>query len=98
MEVFECALDTEYSKHVCKLVRKTLPNARVTKIERVQNIKLWKNFQFEKKKLEEKGDASMRWLFHGTRATDPAVIYKGKIELILLFNSGRLIAFLVADY
>jgi len=36
---------------------------------------------FEKKKLEDKGDASEKWLFHGTRNTDPSVIYKGKNRL-----------------
>ncbi len=41
---------------------------------------MWKNYLFEKQKLQEKGDSTERWLFHGTRNTDPAVIYKGNEE------------------
>lgn len=57
-----------------------MPGARILKVERIQNRKLWKNFQFEKKKLEEKGDSTVKWLFHGTRATNPEVIYRGSEE------------------
>ena len=52
-----------------------MPNAIIDKIQRIQNLRLWKNFLFEEKKLEDKGDSSSKWLFHGTRTIDPSVIY-----------------------
>ncbi|KAL4473380.1 hypothetical protein ABPG72_015623 [Tetrahymena utriculariae] len=80
VEVYDVNLDSEFAKNIIKLVKKSIPNAKFHKLERIQNLKLWKNFCFERKKLEEKGDATEKWLFHGTRNTDPSVIYKGSEE------------------
>ena len=60
---------------VIETFKKSLPNQSIKKIERIQNIEQLKNFDFEKKKLEEKGDATTNWLFHGTRNNQPSLIY-----------------------
>lgn len=53
---------------------------KIIKITRIQNLELWKNFCYGKLQLKRKGNDSERLLFHGTRGTDPAVIYGGTEE------------------
>jgi len=59
---------------------KTLPNAQIKQITRIQNVELWMNFCFAKYQLSKKGNSTTKLLFHGTRETDPSVIYEGKEE------------------
>jgi len=59
---------------------KTMPNSTIKKITRIQNSELWKNFCFAKYQLSKKGNSTSKLLFHGTRQTDPALIYEGKEE------------------
>ncbi|KAL4499718.1 hypothetical protein ABPG72_017258 [Tetrahymena utriculariae] len=48
----------------------------VRKVYRIQNMNLWKNYQFEKETLLAKGNASERLLFHGPGANvNPETIY-----------------------
>ncbi|KAL4499714.1 hypothetical protein ABPG72_017254 [Tetrahymena utriculariae] len=48
----------------------------VRKVYRIQNMNLWKNYQFEKETLLAKGIASERLLFHGPGANvNPETIY-----------------------
>ncbi|KAL4476140.1 hypothetical protein ABPG74_009873 [Tetrahymena malaccensis] len=61
-------------------MKKTLPNSKVSRIQRVQNIKLWRNYMYEKQKLIQKGNAKELLLFHGTRANKPELIYNGTEE------------------
>ncbi|EAS05361.1 poly (ADP-ribose) polymerase family protein (macronuclear) [Tetrahymena thermophila SB210] len=68
-------LNSDEAKKVIQLFQNSMQNMPITKIERIQNISLMKNYLFEKQKLKEKGDATEKWLFHGTRATHPSVIY-----------------------
>ena len=56
---------------------KTVNNANVLKVMRIQNKKLWENYVFEKKRLKFKGDCTEKMLFHGTRNNDPKNIYSG---------------------
>ncbi|EAR87843.2 poly (ADP-ribose) polymerase family protein (macronuclear) [Tetrahymena thermophila SB210] len=61
-------------------MKKTLPNSKVSRIQRVQNIKLWRNYMYEKQKLVQKGNAKELLLFHGTRNNKPEMIYNGTEE------------------
>jgi hypothetical protein len=74
---FEVKQDSNEFKMVTELMSKTV-NANFVKVTRIQNKYLWNNFCFEKKKLKAKGNDKERMLFHGTRTTDPSIIYKGK--------------------
>ena len=57
------------------LVHKTLPHARLVKLERVQNDELWKRFYHARTTMEEsKKEINEKYLFHGTGGQDPAVI------------------------
>lgn len=58
----------------------TVPNAKILKITRIKNLLLWKNYCFAKHSLKLKGNAEEKLLFHGTRKTDPKLIYEGKEE------------------
>ncbi|KAL4481378.1 hypothetical protein ABPG72_010531 [Tetrahymena utriculariae] len=69
-------LNSDEAKKVIQLFQNSMQNMPISKIERIQNISLMKNYLFEKQKLKEKGDATEKWLFHGTRATHPSVIYR----------------------
>lgn len=54
--------------------------AKIISIKRVQNTEIWKNYCFAKHQLLLKGNAEEKLLFHGSSATDPALIYEGKEE------------------
>ncbi|KAL4433177.1 hypothetical protein ABPG74_010872 [Tetrahymena malaccensis] len=75
LKLVTISLNSDEAKKVIQLFQNSMQNMPITKIERIQNISLMKNYLFEKQKLKEKGDATEKWLFHGTRATHPSVIY-----------------------
>jgi len=52
----------------------------ILKIERLQNRKLWKNYEKYSRKLTEKRKLSIRdekWVWHGTRQTSTDSVWKG---------------------
>lgn len=65
---------------ISKMFLNTLQQGKIIKITRIQNIPLWKNYCFGKLQLKEKGNCTEKLLFHGTRYTDPKVIYSAKEE------------------
>lgn len=63
-----------------KEFHKTLVGCSISKIERIQNRRLWKVYQTEKEMIFEQ-DGKMpleRYLYHGTSKTDPLMIYQGE--------------------
>lgn len=54
-----------------------MPSAKIEKIERIQNRKLWRVFRNEVEDVEDKngGNANLMNLFHGTSNTPPESIY-----------------------
>jgi len=68
----------------------TMPNAKISSIKRIQNRKLWKQFQNEKEELKIKHgkDPEIQVLFHGTSGTDPSMIYTGEEGFDMRFSSG----------
>ena len=56
------------------LMKKTLPNVRIQKIERIQNKPLWEKYSIESKHMRERNggdDVNELHLFHGSIKTDP---------------------------
>jgi len=62
------------------IFKKTLNSSTLVSITRIQNTELWKNYCFAKYQLKTKGNSEEKMLFHGTRTTDPKLIYEGKEE------------------
>jgi hypothetical protein len=60
--------------------KKTMPLAKIEKIERIQNRKLWKVFKNEMEDIKNKNeeDPNCKNMFHGTSATDPKLIYQSE--------------------
>lgn len=57
----------------------TLPQAQIRSIERIQNQKLWENYDRGKQEIlkKNKGVVNEKQLFHGTSETPPDKIYNG---------------------
>ncbi|XP_048590124.1 mucin-5AC [Nematostella vectensis] len=67
--------------HVESLLKKTLPAANVTNIERVQNKWLYRKYAVQRALILEKNGVSRvneMELFHGTRKNDPKVIWSNE--------------------
>ena len=69
----------EFSK-VLSLMWDTLPNVRITKLERIQNEWLWTRYSQHRELIKKKnqGTAQELDLFHGTRSNPPHCIYTGE--------------------
>ncbi len=65
---------------VDRLLRKTIPNAQVLEIIRIQNLWIWEMYSFSKQRMLKKnnGIVNERWLFHGTSGTPPDKIYNSE--------------------
>jgi len=80
LQLVEISKNSKEFQKLSDMFLKTMPSSKILKITRVQNLELWKNFCFAKYQLNKKGNSSTKLLFHGTRQTDPALIYEGKEE------------------
>ena len=72
---------SEEWKDVVTRMHKTLPEAKVTKLQRIQNEWIWKRYAFTKQRMSEKNGESLvneKYLFHGTGTTPPEKIYKAE--------------------
>ena len=70
------ATDEQYWDVVDRL-RETMDDAHISKLWRIQNNSLWTYYSFHTERLAMNGTSSNeKWVFHGTRGLDPAVIYK----------------------
>ena len=57
---------------------KTMPNAKIVSIERIQNRELWRKFSDRAKQIgDESQNCKEKLLFHGTSGTNPKEIYRG---------------------
>ena len=57
---------------------KTMPNATIVSIERIQNRELWRKFSDRAKQIrDESQNCKEKLLFHGTSNTNPKEIYTG---------------------
>jgi hypothetical protein len=57
-----------------------MQGAKILRIERIQNRKLWKVFknEIEDVALKNKGETNVTYLFHGTGKTPPKAIYESE--------------------
>ena len=60
--------------------QQTMPQARITSVQRIQNTWLWERYVQHRKRLHLKnsGVVNEKELFHGTRNNDPKLIYEGE--------------------
>jgi len=71
--------------------KKTQPTANIIKVQRIQNRRLWTVFQTELNFLKEKyggKEVDVRYLYHGTRATPPPLIYESEEGFDMKFSPG----------
>ena len=73
-------------------VQATLSNAVIVKIERIQNPWLWTKYHQHRELIKKKngGVAREEELFHGTRQTDPSMIYQGEEGFDMRFSAEGL--------
>ena len=78
----------EFTK-VLSLMQRTLPNARITKLERIQNEWLWTRYSQHRELIKKKnqGIAQELDLFHGTRSNPPGLIYTGEEGFDMRFSA-----------
>ena len=78
----------EFTK-IWSLMQRTLPNARITKLERIQNEWLWTRYSQHRELIKKKnqGIAHELDLFHGTRSNPPDRIYTGEEGFDMRFSA-----------
>lgn len=79
-------------KEVITSMHKTLPEANVMKLERIQNEWIWKRYLFAKQRMSEKNDESFvneKHLFHGTKSTCPEKIYNAEQGFDFRYSSDE---------
>ena len=70
---------------------KTMPNAEILSIERIQNHELWQKYSDRAQQIKSEPQAcNEKLLFHGTSTTDPKEIYKGDSSFDIKFNKRAL--------
>ncbi|EAR87842.2 poly (ADP-ribose) polymerase family protein (macronuclear) [Tetrahymena thermophila SB210] len=73
--LFSLSLNSVEAVKCINMFNQSMSNI-VRKVYRIQNMNLWKNYQFEKETLLQKGNASERLLFHGPGVNvNPETIY-----------------------
>ena len=75
-------LDPEKSEfaRIAEKFFKTMPNAEIMSIEKIQNRDLWRKYSDRAQQIKNEPqmqNCKEKLLFHGTRNTDPKEIYKG---------------------
>ena len=79
----------EYNKVLARM-RETVPNVIIVKLERIQNEWLWDRFFQHRDRIKKKnqGVVGEKDLFHGTRSTDPNLIYNGEEGFDMRFSQA----------
>ena len=68
----------------------TMPNATITKLEKIKNTHLREVFEQEMKYVRSKygAPAEVKYLFHGTSQTDPNLIFRSEEGFDMRFSSS----------
>ena len=79
-ELFNLPQGTPEWNQVVQKFQQTMPQARITSVQRIQNTWLWERYVQHRKRLHLKnsGMVNEMELFHGTRNNDPKLIYEGE--------------------
>ncbi len=95
-------VESQEWKDLAMQFKLTQPTAKIIKIERIQNKKLWKIFHNEVKDLKEKyagEDPLIKILHHGTGNNKPEIIYQSEEGFNINYSNegmwGRAIYFAV---
>ena len=77
IQLFPMSVDSAEWSEVNRLLHKTMPNATIVFLDRIQNKWLWDKYRFSLERLEKKtkGETNERLLFHGTSLTSPSKVY-----------------------
>ncbi len=88
-KIFELDKQSVEYENIEKSIAKTLPTKGIARIERVQNKWLWKMYSRSTAMLKEKSDCgeNEKWLFHGTRSTEPHKVFKGEFGFDMKFSN-----------
>ena len=80
IELKEVKSNEEERKSIETLIHKTMSNARILSVQRIQNKWLWQRHCFAKQRMSDKnnGVVNEKELFHGTNSTPPEKIYKSE--------------------
>ena len=71
-----------------KKFKESVPAIEITNIYRIQHKYLYEKYYLERERLiKEKGSSEEKWLFHGTRTTEPKKIYMKGFD-ICFANQG----------
>ncbi|CAF1222657.1 unnamed protein product [Adineta steineri] len=76
-------------------IKETMPNIKIDKIERIQNVRLWNHYAIRRRELKKELRAMPNLqieleLFHGTRNTPPSEVYNGDYGFDMTFTSSGL--------
>jgi hypothetical protein len=75
----EIQRDDEQYWYVSSELKRSMGDAHISKLWRVQNISHWTHYSFHKIRFSSNGiDYNERAVWHGTSDVDPAVIYDDK--------------------
>jgi hypothetical protein len=76
-----------------RMIKLTNTNVVISKVERIINISAWEYFDFEMKRCQRKGLSKTqccKFLFHGTRGTDPVNIIKHEMGFDMRYSAEGL--------
>jgi hypothetical protein len=70
-------------------IKATMPTVQIQKLERIQNVLLWKKYSMRKALMTEVNgkDPNEKSVWHGTRGNDPKVIYEDKQDGFMFQHS-----------
>jgi hypothetical protein len=72
-------------------LQKSCPNANVERIQIIQNIDHWTAYKHECERIKKKLDKPPvnKYLWHGTRATDPMEIFQSETGFDVRFSKDQ---------
>jgi hypothetical protein len=82
LELVDVPLDSKEAERIRQRMQQTMLSVQLLQVHRVENKLLWRDFAHNTQKLKDsKGgvEPTVLLLFHGTRATDPQLIYNGQM-------------------
>ncbi|KAG2386789.1 hypothetical protein C9374_001824 [Naegleria lovaniensis] len=95
LEIVQVANNSNEYLQILNRFKETMPNSTIVSIERIQNKFLYQAFKNEMDRLESiKKELNGSWsckpaqLFHGTRGTNPILIYNGQDGFDMRFSAS----------
>lgn len=86
--LFKISMESKEFVFCETMFKASVPKVDITNIYRIQHKYLYEKYYLEKQRLiKEKGSTDEKWLFHGTRATEPRKIYMKGFD-ICFANQG----------